>query len=316
MKTLKNKIVAKVMMMANLCIAPMIVQAQSGVTSAFENIANSTAMIQSSTIQQDLDDNQVRVKSRCYKFNATSRADCALIDRFVQACKENKEQAYLYTQNQSEDGTLPMYSVNTADGRYVIFGQKEMQNLLVCAFSDSEHPDYRICYAIEWCKEGNSRTWGNIIESYTKRPSKTSNVLAPSFQNGNYQHYFQKLDSLKQFRYNRQEIDSIMNSMTDGRWAERMAAVGHDSYDSGKSLKDWLAKFNVYRDHFKNTGSDAPGRLSYLAAEILQACQNHPTLTENVRSACIKSVQELKSNTNDNVLIAVLEDAIEALRKN
>jgi len=322
-----------------LAMSALAGNAQSQVAQAFDEIANATTMINGSSVQQQIDDNDVRVSTQIYVLAATNAHDCSMIQHFISTCKANQDKAYSFNiHQQGANKRFQSYTLLTANGDKIYVGTHDYKNLLIYCVGDPDKPDYRTCYTLEWTDKGDKTIMGRIIKAYTVRPGRESKLKLGSNSwysdgnrsievNGDKVHIITSdgsdttvidMENLAKGLGNLEALDEMLEyQFGDGGYSSAAATDRHR--DTRKSTGNWLTKFNIYRNLLIEVRdrNDASGinEQTVKAGAILELCQCHPALSENVQKACIKSLQDLKADLADSIIKAMLDDAIDALQQ-
>jgi len=325
MKTLMRQMMMLGLLLAMSALAG---NAQDPVTKAFDDIADATTMINGSSIQQQIDGNGVRVSTQIYVLIATSAHDCSMIQRFISTCKANQDKAYSFNiHQQGANKRYQSYTLLTANGGKTYVGTQDYKNLLIYCVSDPDKPDYRTCYTLEWTDKGDKTIMGRIIKTYTVRPgretkrsgNRQAGGIATIVSRDSLDRTVIDMDELARSLEGLENLDEYLDFYRFSDDGNHSVAIMRDGDDENMSLSDWLTEFNIYRNLLNEVRgrNDTSGinEQSVKAGYILELCQKHPELSENVQKACIKSLQELKSAIADSIIKAMLEDAIDALQK-
>lgn len=317
--------------------------AQKNISNAIDDFINNKNYAEYIKKEVSMEQNSTKDQSYCYAYTFELPLNKSkALSNIQEAFNTDASNAYNVTKRSSgiSDKTLMRVSYGRHLDKDISFGSHIDRNYEIMLFHDSNDSLYRYVYAIIWKEKAKEdKVWGRIYKVYGKDPKKVEtasiNTITVTNENGRYNIYSKdKNGNLKEL-FNVKGNSRVIRMNPNGQIITfNSEASSPDNSDNRNSAKltidmgndtitndmEFLQRFGnlraAYQTSLREGGVNDTTLNTVLVNKIVELCKSYGhLLTDSEKSICIDSIKEMQKLSVDNYLKALLNEAINGVKK-
>ena len=273
-----------------MLMLPLALQAQENIKKAFDVLINDNSADVSTTHKLNRDPQTGKKEGQLdvYEFTIPVTQK-QLVKNIERSFEKDQNQAYSINSGSPGKSDYAYESIAVGGSSSYMFGEIKGSRFIYALFLDPMDKEkiYRYAYAMEW-KEGQSKIQGKLVVTY-----------ATTLKYRNQQNKRNTLNSLK--------IPTETRSINiDGK------GLDFSMDQIGRGAHVWLGGFQLFKKWFLASEGE---RASSIALQINEQCKDTKCLNAEEKKQIIDEIQELKKNTNDELMLKMFDMSIDQLKK-